>query len=75
MLRRILIIILVVVVIIAAIFAIRWFLNRDSGSEEATDEPAGVVEGTDVDVTNDEAIVVEDGDTSEAPVAEDDRRG
>lgn len=36
MLRKILIIILLAVVIIAAIFAIQWFLNRDSGDEAET---------------------------------------
>ncbi len=45
MLRRILVILLVVIVIIAAIFAIRWFLNRDSGETEApTDETVAVVD-------------------------------
>jgi LysM repeat protein len=70
MLRRILIIILVVVVIIAAIFAIRWFLNRDSGSEEATDEPAGIVDGADVDVTNTDVTIIEGNDAGETPVIE-----
>lgn len=77
MLRRILIIILVVVVIIAAIFAIRWFLNRDSSPEESlevpSEVPAEVVDGVDVtknDVTNTDVVVVEEGSASEAPVTE-----
>ena len=68
MLRRILIIILVAVVIIAAIFAIRWFLNRDSGeAEEPEGDTVAVVEEGDV-TTGDGAV--EEGAVDEQPVTE-----
>ncbi|MCZ7673314.1 MAG: LysM peptidoglycan-binding domain-containing protein [Chloroflexi bacterium] len=61
MLRRILIIILVVIVIIAAIFAIRWILNRDSG--EAATQPDGIEVTAIVDdsTTVEETTVVDEG--------------
>jgi LysM repeat protein len=68
MLRRILIIILVAVVIIAAIFAIRWFLNRDSGEvEEPEGDTVAVVEEDDA-ANGDNAV--ENGVVDETQVTE-----
>ncbi|NHZ72051.1 MAG: hypothetical protein GWP17_03080, partial [Aquificales bacterium] len=58
MLRRILIIVLVVVVIIVAIFAIQWFLNRDSDDASTPeDETVAVVDES--DTITDEGVVDE----------------
>lgn len=69
MLRRILIIILVVVVIIAAIFAIQWFLNRDSETEESTEAPVVVVD-EDINTTENDVTIVEGGATGETPITD-----
>jgi len=64
MLRRILIIVLVAVVIIAAFFAIRAFLNRDSGEADAPDgEQSVVVE--DIGTSPEDGAVDEDSTTEE----------
>jgi LysM repeat protein len=66
MLRRILIIVLVAVVIIAGIFAIRWYLNQDSGqAEQPEGEDVAVVDDGEA-TTGDETM--EEGVVDEAPV-------
>jgi LysM repeat protein len=66
MLRRILIIVLVAVVIIAGIFAIRWYLNQDSGqAEQPEGEDVAVVDDGEA-TTGDETM--EEGVVDEAPL-------